>query len=64
MTTLSFQLSLDHVFHWHQGHRVPAQAPVPPDSPGIKLPDIEDEKGQETDAEVARQDLILVSCSC
>ena len=64
IVSYSIQLSLDHVFDWPQGHRVPAHAPVPPDSPGIKLPDIEEEKGQETDAEVARQDLILVSCSC
>ena len=48
------------MFHWPQGHRVPAQAPVPLESPGIKLPDAEDERGQETDAEVARKDLILV----
>ena len=33
-----------------------------PVSPGIKLPDTEDEKGQETDADVAKKDLILVWC--
>ena len=33
---------------------------MPPESLGLKLPDIEDEKEQETDADVARKDLILV----
>ena len=50
------------MFSWSQGYRVPAQAPVAPVSPGIKLPDTEDEKGQETDADVAKKDLILVWC--
>lgn len=48
------------MFHWPQGHRVPAQAHVTPESLGIKLPEVEDEKAQETDADVARKDLILV----
>ena len=50
------------MFHWNQGHRVPAQAPVAPASPGIKLPDVIDEKGEETDADIAKKDLILVCC--
>ena len=52
---------LDNVFHWGQGHRVVCQAPAEPEESGIKLPDVADEKPEETDAEVARRDLILVS---
>ena len=52
---------LDYVFHWGQGHRVVCQAPTEAEVAGIKLPDVSDEKAQETDADVSRKDLVLVS---
>lgn len=49
------------VFHWYQGHRVACQAPAKPEEVGIKLPGEADEKPQQTDAELAKEDLIIVS---
>lgn len=56
-------MCLSKVFHWYQGYRVACQAPAEPESVGIKLPGEMEEKPQETDAEIAKHDVILVYTS-
>ncbi|XP_045186711.2 RNA polymerase II-associated protein 1-like [Mercenaria mercenaria] len=53
------ELAQGKVFHWYQGHRVACQAPAKPEDVGIKLPGESEEKPEETDADLAKQDLIL-----
>ncbi|KAH3853182.1 hypothetical protein DPMN_095704, partial [Dreissena polymorpha] len=55
----SDEMCLHRTFHWYQGHRVTCQAPIEPESVGIKLPTDLDETPQETDVEVVKKDIIL-----
>ena len=54
------QVALGKVFHWFQGYRVPCQAPAKPEEVGIKLPGEEEETPDQSDAELAKHDLIQV----
>lgn len=60
MLALPFQLCLGKVFHWYQGYRVACQAPAEQESVGIKLPGASEEKPEESDADLAKRDIVLV----
>jgi len=51
---------LEKVFHWYQGHRVACQAPLQQESVGIKLPGESEEKPEESDADIAKHDIVTV----
>ena len=57
---LYFQDALDKAFPWYQGHMRPTHKPVEESQEMTSPQNIDEEKPQETDADVLKMDVILV----